>query len=67
MSLCRGILPSGLDSQVVDLTCVCPCIHGCVCVCVCVCVCDDVVAVDHVLTEQNLAGDEYRAWRVHFY
>ncbi len=32
-----------------------------------VCVCDDVVAVDHVLTEQNLAGDEYRAWRVHFY
>ncbi len=62
MSLCRGILPSGLDSlHVVDLTCVCPCIHGGVCVC------DDVVAVDHVLTEQNLAGDEYRAWRVHFY
>lgn len=37
-----------------------------------VCVCDDddggddVVAVVHGLPEQNLAGDEYSAWRVHF-
>lgn len=46
--------------------CACGWPHVCVHAYMSVCVCDDVVAVDHALTEPNLAGDEYPACRVHF-